>query len=460
MKKIITNKEVVIKHSGAIQISNEANLLQRRAWNVLLANAFDDLEKKEAYKIDLKDLRSFLKFDKRNNLYLKQLLKALVSINVEWNILGKDKSSDIWGVAALLAEAEIINGICYYSYGARFRKRLHNPTMYAKISLSLQNKFNSKHSLALYELFVDYFNLKISYGETPWILVEKFRKLLGLKKNEYKDFKILNRDIIKKALKEINAKSDLFVTSKYQRKGRKIEAIKFFIKKNPKNAIDITTFEYKSTKTLPEQTLLPIEEFQIDNQDLLQILVSEFGISNNKAIKILKSKDEFYIKEVLETVRKQIEKGKIKDISAFTVSALDEDYRSKEPDKKQLKTVNTKKKDRKNEIEKLLAKLDNEVNVQRSEQSKQELDKLTENELKKLKKQFGQLAEQGEYGDFVRDNYKKRGLNGSGVKVQFSLFVLEKLLPSRKDALRAYAKLKGHDHDELKAELKALDGYN
>ena len=37
------DKTEVIKHSAAIQIQNNITLLQRRAWNVLLANAYDEL---------------------------------------------------------------------------------------------------------------------------------------------------------------------------------------------------------------------------------------------------------------------------------------------------------------------------------------------------------------------------------------------------------------------------------
>jgi hypothetical protein len=38
MRGVQSRKEV-IKHSAAVQIQNNITLLQRRAWNVLLANA-------------------------------------------------------------------------------------------------------------------------------------------------------------------------------------------------------------------------------------------------------------------------------------------------------------------------------------------------------------------------------------------------------------------------------------
>jgi hypothetical protein len=40
-------KKEVIKHSAAIQISSHITLLQRRMWNVLLANAYDELSTEE-----------------------------------------------------------------------------------------------------------------------------------------------------------------------------------------------------------------------------------------------------------------------------------------------------------------------------------------------------------------------------------------------------------------------------
>jgi hypothetical protein len=39
----MTDKTEVIKHSAAIQIQNSISLLQRRAWNILLANAYEEL---------------------------------------------------------------------------------------------------------------------------------------------------------------------------------------------------------------------------------------------------------------------------------------------------------------------------------------------------------------------------------------------------------------------------------
>ena len=49
-------KQEVIKHSAAIQIENNMTLLQRRAWNALLFNAYNELDKKEEHQISLRYL--------------------------------------------------------------------------------------------------------------------------------------------------------------------------------------------------------------------------------------------------------------------------------------------------------------------------------------------------------------------------------------------------------------------
>src|SRR5918992_2277011 len=172
---MLRNKKEVIKHSAAIYIENNITLLQRRAWNVLLAYAYDELVTKEEHDIKVKDLMRVLEFDSKNEDYLKEALEALVSCKVKWNILDKDGEYE-WGVTTLLAEAKIKNGVCSYAYGPTLRERLHNPRMYARISLSMQNKFDSKHAQALWELCTDYLDEARNHGETPFLDLEDVKK--------------------------------------------------------------------------------------------------------------------------------------------------------------------------------------------------------------------------------------------------------------------------------------------
>ena len=110
--------------------------------------------------------------------------------------MGKIKNGE-WGVSGLLAGATIENGLCVYAYSPMLRERLHNPNMYAKIRIKLQNQFESKYALALCELCLDYLDVSRGEGETPWIEIETIRELTGTKKTPTQGSKTLTEEFSK-----------------------------------------------------------------------------------------------------------------------------------------------------------------------------------------------------------------------------------------------------------------------
>ena len=101
------------KRAQRSQIQSKITHLQRRAWNVLLANAYNELPDKDIHSVSMVELAAKLGFDSKNQEYLKEVLRSLRSCEVEWNLLNKD-NKQVWGIASLLASAEIENGICTY----------------------------------------------------------------------------------------------------------------------------------------------------------------------------------------------------------------------------------------------------------------------------------------------------------------------------------------------------------
>jgi len=333
--KVLQGKKEVVKSSGAIQIENNITLLQRRAWNILLANAYDELPTKSQHQIHVIELMRSLEFHSKNEDYLKEALKALVSCSVEWNVLDKD-GSERWGVAALLAEVEIENSICTYEYGSTFRRILHNPRMYARLCLSLQNRFHSKHALALWELCTDYLGSGREYGETPFIPLEVFRKLMGIAKDEYPRFNNLTLRVINPALAEINSVSDFRVSVDYQRQGRKVIALKFKIRR---------------VALLPEQSagqgqLFPeLDDIPTVVKDLL-----DAGLSSQDAWEIWQQGFHFvdtaarptdnghntdtafvqYVREKIHLLKRRQASGKVENSTGFLREALRHNYANPE----------------------------------------------------------------------------------------------------------------------------------
>ena len=288
----------VIKASPAIQIQSKISLLQRRAWNVLLANAYNELQTAEVHRVSVVELAAKLGYDSNDLDYLKETLEALGACQVKWNLLNKD-DKEKWGFANLLASAEIENGICTYAFAPHLRWQLYNPRIYAKLNLRLQNRFKSQYALVLWEVCFDYFDTDRGQGETPFIPLETFRELMGIEASEYQTFKALNQFVIKPAVKEINDLTDYHVEIEQKRIGRRIGELKFRITK---------------VKQLPvQESLFP----DIENLSPVAIGLIQSEVDRNIALKIADVEWEFVTADKLPTP------GTYRDFQAYVSEKIE-----------------------------------------------------------------------------------------------------------------------------------------
>jgi hypothetical protein len=256
--------------------------------------------------MDLNDLSDLLQLGDRHTDRLKELLRSLTACQIEWNVLGKDQVAE-WTVCNFLAGATITNGKVYYSYYKGLKDKLFNPKMYARINLSLQNKFQSRYALALYELFIDYYDVKRSAGETPWIDIPIYRKLMGLADTEYKVFADLKKRTITLPIEEINNMPgvDLFIEIEY--KGfRPVEAVKFKI-------------HSRSGSMLPQ-----LKEPDLFANGMKENLIA-FGVHETSVEKIVRDFDHDLIKKWMECIVRGYCKN-VENQAGFLVKALTEDY--------------------------------------------------------------------------------------------------------------------------------------
>ena len=313
----------VIKASPAIQIQSKITHLQRRAWNVLLANAYNELPNKDIHRVSVPELARKLGFKDAhsNQHYLKETLEALVDCTVKWNVLGKDKKQE-WGVASLLAEARIIDGICYYEYSHTMRQRLHNPRIYTKLNLRLQNRFTSRYALVLWEICFDYFDADRDQGETPFISLDTFRELLGIESDEYPEFSIFNRAVIKPAIKEINELTDYHVEVEQKRIGRRIAELKFRITKVKQIPIQESLFP--DIDNLPPVALELIQA-SVDRNVALQIADREWDYVSPQKLPTPGTYPDF-LAYIAEKIEMSLNAADVKNRGGFIVEAIRENY--------------------------------------------------------------------------------------------------------------------------------------
>ena len=311
----------VIKASPAIQIQSKISLLQRRAWNVLLANAYNELADKDIHSVSMVELAAKLGFGDGNQEYLKEVLRSLRSCEVEWNLLNKD-NKEVWGVASLLASAEIENGICTYGFAPHLRRQLYNPRIYAKLNLRLQNQFTSRYALILWEVCFDYFDTDRDQGETPFIPLETYRELMGLQTDDYTTFKSLNQWVIKPAIKEINDLTNYHVEVEQKRIGRRIGELKFRITRVKKIPIQESLFP--DIDNLPP-VALELVQASIDRNVALKIADQEWDYVTPDKLPTPGTYPDF-LAYIAEKIEMSLSATDVKNRGGFIVKAIRENY--------------------------------------------------------------------------------------------------------------------------------------
>jgi hypothetical protein len=208
-----------------------------------------------------------------------------------------------------------------YSYSEHLKQLFQNPNIYAKLNLLIQKNFKSKHSLALWEFLVEYIcsSGKGDYVVTNWIDIASYRKFLGIGKEEYPEFKAMNKYLIKAPIDEVNEISDVKTTVEYQKDGRKVSNIRFHItRQDTKNSIKESKGENTKTETL-----------NIDNP-LFVLLTQEYCIGEKSAKGLLQKYSDVQIKSSLDYVDDCRRSTKPpKNLAAYTMKAIENGWEKK-----------------------------------------------------------------------------------------------------------------------------------
>ena len=324
------------KHVGAVHVKGSLSLLQRKISNVLLLRAYEDLPNPEVFEheIKLQTLAEVSGFDSNDHALLREALEALAGTTITWNILDAEGSEE-WGVSTFLAQAVTRGGVCRYAYAPDLRRKLYNPEIYARINLSVQERFGSGYALALYENCVRFRKV----GSTGWISLDRWRDLLGVEPGQYDAFKYLNRDVLKPAVEEVNRYSDIRVEMDRKREKRRVVALKFSIRENSQLALDLegsasrAAAQASAVGEFPQQ--LPDPRALAPDADALlgplQRRLVTFGLSQAQALDLSTEFAADRVTRNLDHVEREIERRRgtsrpVDRVAAFTIDAIRSDY--------------------------------------------------------------------------------------------------------------------------------------
>lgn len=314
-KKIIAS--VLYKHTAAIHTSAPLTRLQSNIVNILLKNAYKDLLEDKFHMISIKDLCKELGYKNSTEASktFRECLKELNCIQIEWNILGKVKAQ-AFEATTWLSSVGIFDGMIRYSYSKAIREVFFQPSLYAKLDLTIQKKFTHKTSVLLWEYLCEVLSVRKQQStQTDWITYEDFLKINGLEASYHVNrYALFKARILEPAIDEINQHADVnveLIEKRGQRKKITHICFKTSWKKSLKEKIPKHSLR---ANDYPEGVVLDLEAFV--NKRLANELLNKYSISEIKnAIDYVKNELKYRsdkIHNVVALLTNALEKGWIK----------------------------------------------------------------------------------------------------------------------------------------------------
>lgn len=211
----------MIKPGELIDVLDMAlTLVDRRIYNLLIANAWDRIGDDVTHCITKVDLRGSHEGGERLADSIDRLMRTIVRVRVE-----QDGKPAVMKVALLsrTTEHDDARGLLYYRLDAELRRIIQDSRVFGRLRKEVMFAFTSKYALALYEMGEKRRNLQFRWSEV--FKIGELRELLGVKAGELTTFGNLNAWCLKPAAREVNGLADFGVAFRPVRTGRKVTAI-------------------------------------------------------------------------------------------------------------------------------------------------------------------------------------------------------------------------------------------
>jgi len=216
--------------------SEKITLTARKIYNVMLHHAQRQGVVQDVYRVPFKAIATGIDFHSNNTEIIKQYFRQMATTGVEWQSPTTGEGVR-WSVSALIAHAALIKQgselILEWSYAPNIKHELLDPQRFAKMSLQVQAELNTMPALALYEICC-------RYVDNPGGLTARqswawWRPVLTGSPDSaaaaYLEYKIFNRDVLKKATKKVNEVSDLEIELIEHKQGRAVQDLQFRVRR-------------------------------------------------------------------------------------------------------------------------------------------------------------------------------------------------------------------------------------
>lgn len=259
--------------------SEKITLTARKIYNVMLHYAQRQGVAQDVYRVQFKAIATGIDFHSNNTEMIKQYFRQMATTGVEWQSPTTGEGVH-WSVSALIAHAALIKQgnelFLEWSYAPNIKHELLDPQRFAKMSLQVQAELNTMPALALYEICC-------RYVDNPGGLTARqswawWRPVLTGSPDSaaaaYLEYKIFNRDVLKKATRKVNEVSDLEIELIEHKQGRSVQDLQFRVRRK----IPLRVAQDHAITPVDLKTVGAVIKAGI-TQDRAERLITKFGAS-------------------------------------------------------------------------------------------------------------------------------------------------------------------------------------
>ncbi len=306
------NNLTVVKHNQMIEARYSMSIMEQRILLFLISQLDFNNPNITQIKILTADLINFFNISNQGSAFtsIRSACQSLMSCKIDLSNTDAVHLINIFGEIYHEKGSGVISANFYpkiMPYLAELKSH------FTKYKLSAVAKFKSEYSIRIYELLKMHEYQASNNNFFKVIETPVLRKILGIT-DKYKNFNNFETDVLKRATKEINEKSDINIEYKKIKKGKVITEIKFIcISKQKISNLNLD------------------KEFLINEEDekLKKFLQSEFetlGIKASTYQKWFEIYNLNLIKNNFNYTMKEYSLNKIKNITGYMNKALENNY--------------------------------------------------------------------------------------------------------------------------------------
>ncbi len=308
MKKLLNAKNFVIKDNALIEARYRLNIQESNVILWLLNQIKPTDEDFKTHKMDIVEFAAMVGLDvnsQYSKLYLvtEGLMRRILKIKIS-----EEETLQV----AWLSSARYHHKKGYVSleFSPSLKPYLLQlKEQFTKIDLIDTLNLKSIYSRRVFELLLQY----LSIGKRE-MSVGQLREFCGLEAEEYKLYGHLKSRVIDQAKQEINAKTEYEVHYDEVKNSRKVENLKWTIKKK-------SHFE----KFQSEKENIIKKEFRSENQMIDRLM--GYGFSKNQAKKMIEFHGNETVSNAIKSVDIQVSRGNPEHPEAMMRAAIKEGYK-------------------------------------------------------------------------------------------------------------------------------------